>query len=654
MKGEASIRRILWATALLAAQAAWAADVKPPIESFFKLAQYAAMAISPDGARIAALAPVNGRQNLVVLDLQHRKAVPLTQLDNKDIVGFSWLSAKRLLVRTGSLGARVDDARGGGLYAVDVDGGNERRVAEGGDELAFGGIQTTFRNLVIVRHMPNSEEVIAAETLYEEHKATPGALFRIDTRTNRRTLISGIKPDSGDYESWVVDNKGVARAFVATSKSRVRIWYHANADAPWQKLDEYSALSPEQWAPLAVADDDRTLYTSSWRGRDKAAIVRYDPEKKAFGEVVAAHPQVDLANLVQTSSAVVGVAYDADRAGVAWFDERLAAVQAAIDKALPNGVNVLTWSDDRQRFVITSYSDLSPGSFYHFDRATGKLEWLADRMPWIDPKAMSPMTPVRYKARDGLEIPAYLTIPRGSSGKNLPLVAVIHGGPWVEGDEWRFDREVQFLASRGYAVLQPNYRGTTRYGWKHFSSSFKQWGLTMQDDITDGVQWAVEQGIADAKRVCIYGGSYGGYATMMGLAKTPDLYKCGVNYVGVTDLDLFLGATWSDFAYSPGLNNEMKDMFGDASTDRERLKATSPVELASRIKAPVFMAYGASDVRVVPEHGFRMKAALEKTGQKPQWMIAEGEGHGYRDLKNQVMFYGAMEKFLGENIGAGK
>ncbi|MGZ5071966.1 MAG: prolyl oligopeptidase family serine peptidase [Usitatibacter sp.] len=644
------MRSILLA-ALVASTAAWADD-KTPIESFFKLPQYSLMVISPDGQHIGALAPVNGRQNLVMLDLDHRKAVPLTALDNKDIVSIRWLNAKRLLVSTGTLAARVDDARGGGLYAVDFDGGNERRVAEGGDELAFGGIQTTFKGTHLVRRLPNSDDVIASETLYEEHKATPGALVRIDTRSTRRTPISGTKPDSGDEESWVADNDGVARAFIAISKSKVRIWYRAGENDPWRKLDEFGALSEGQWRPLAVTEDNRALYVTSWRGRDKAAIVRYDPDKKQFGDVVAAHPQVDLSDLVESrSGTLLGVSYDADRAGTAWLDADLASVQAAVDKALPNSVNRLSWSDDYKRFVIVSYSDVSPGSFYHFDRATGKLQWLADRMPWIDPKKMSPMTPVRYKARDGLEIPAYLTIPRGSSGKNLPLVAVIHGGPWVTGDEWGFDNEVQVLASRGYAVLQPNYRGTSRYGWKHFTASFKQWGLTMQDDITDGVQWAIDQGIADPKRVCIYGGSYGGYATMMGLAKTPDLYKCGINYVGVTDLDLFLGATWSDFAYTPGLQYEMKDMFGDATKDAAQLKATSPVELASRIKAPVFMAYGASDVRVVPEHGLRMKAALEKAGKKPQWMIAEGEGHGYRDLKNQVMFYGAMEKFLDENIG---
>ncbi|HEX4330569.1 MAG TPA: S9 family peptidase [Usitatibacter sp.] len=646
------MKRIAIALAAFAATCGWAADGGISIETFFKPSQYGAMQISPDGKHIAALAPVNGRQNLVMLDLDGKKAVPLTRLDNKDIVALFWLNNRRLLVSTGTIGTRVDDSRGGGLYAVDWDGGNERQIAEGGDEMGSQvGAVGAFHGYNYVRRLPGSDDVILEEIIFSEHKAQPAALYRVDTRTNRRTPISGQKPDSGDSENWVVDNKGVARAFVASSKGRVRIWYRTGPDAEWVKLDEFSPIKEGQWFPEAVAEDDKTLYVSSWRGRDKAAIVRYDPATKTFGDVVAAHPQVDLSNLVRSPSEILGVSYDADKSGVAWFDGKLADVQSAIDKALPDTVNTLSWSDDKTRFVITARSDVLPGAFYFFDSKTGKLEWLADRRPWIDPKKMSPMTPVRYKARDGLEIPAYLTIPKGSSGKNLPLVAVIHGGPWVSGDDWGFDPEVQFLASRGYAVLQPNYRGTTRYGWKHFSSSFRQWGGTMQDDITDGVKWLVSQGIADGARVCIYGGSYGGYATMMGLAKDPDLYKCGINYVGVTDLDLFVNATWSDFAYSPFLQNESKSMFGDPDADKALLASHSPVLLAANIKAPVFMAYGASDVRVIPDHGWRMKAALEKAGKPPQWMIAEGEGHGYRDINNQKMFYGAMEKFLDKNIG---
>ena len=633
--------------------AAMAADDAPSIENLFKLSQYAAMRLSPDGEYIAALAPVAGHQNVVVIDVAKRGVVPVTTLNSRDITSVRWVNSKRLLVTTGTLNTRDFDAKGGGLFAIDRDGKNGRQLGEGGDESMTGGMRAVLRPIAVLRTLPGeSDDFIAQEIVVDSKRRAPGSLLRVDSRTGKRTVLSTGKPEAAEGEGWVVDREGVPRVFIASSANKARIYYRKDADAPWQKLDEFSTLSGAQWTPLAMAEDNRTLYANSWKNRDKAEIVRYDPETRTFSETLAAHPQVDLSDLVESvQGGVLGVRYEADRGGVAWFDEDLAKAQAAIDRALPETVNMLSPSRDRQRLIVTALSDVSPGSFYLFDRKVGKLEWLADSRPWIDPKKMSPVQPVRYKARDGLEIPGYLTVPKSSSGKNLPMVVMVHGGPWVSGDHWYYNPEVQFLVSRGYAVLQPNFRGTTRYGWKHFSSSFKQWGLTMQDDITDGVQWAIDQGVADPKRVCIYGASYGGYATMMGLAKTPDLFKCGINYVGVTDLNLFATATWSDFAYSEFLQYGMKDMVGDLTGDTQRLKTTSPVEMADRIKAPVLMAYGASDVRVVPEHGTRMKAALERLGKKPQWMMVDGEGHGFREMKNQVLFYGAMERFLDENIG---
>jgi dipeptidyl aminopeptidase/acylaminoacyl peptidase len=647
-------RILALAAALFTFVPAQAAEEKIPIESLFKLPQYGAMTISPDGENIAALAPVKGRQNVVVINLEKRNAIPVTGFTNRDIVAVRWLNNKRLLLSTGSLATRVAEARGGGLYAVDRDGAAMRLLGEGGaDEQMVGGAKMVARPIGYVgKPGGDSDDFYAQEIVLDaQGRAEPGGLYRIDSRTGRRATIGLGKPDQGAGEAWLIDRSGVPRVFLAQSKSMARIYYRKDADASWVKLDEFNTLSGNAWQPLALSEDGKSLIVASWRGRDKAALVRYDPETRTFGEVVAAHPQVDLTEPVTNGDGtMIGVSYDADKGGVAWFDETFATVQTAMDKALPGNVNVVSGSRDRQRFIVRSYSDVRPGSFYLFDRKTGKLEWLADSRPWIDPKAMSPMQPVRYPARDGLEIPAYLTVPKGSSGKNLPMVVMVHGGPWVTGDEWRWNPEVQFLASRGYAVLQPNYRGTTRYGWKHFSSSFKQWGLAMQDDVTDGVQWAIAQGVADPKRVCIYGGSYGGYATMMGLAKTPDLFKCGINYVGVTDLDLFTTATWSDFAYSDSLTYSMKEMLGDL--DRERLRITSPVEMAGNIKVPVMMAYGAADVRVVPEHGSRMKSALERAGRGPEvYMMVEGEGHGFQEMTNKVLFYGGMEKFLDKHIG---
>ena len=633
------------------------ADDKVAIETLFKVPQYRQMSISPDGKTLAAIAPVGAKQNLVVIDLATKKASAVTSFIGTDVLSYNWVNSKRIAFTTGTLATKVADFRGGALMAADIDGNQFRDLQAARDVTAMAGATQRFTRLV--RALPGeTDDVIAQEIIPGRmegaiivENSRPGDLVRLDTRTGRRTSLGLGKPGSGESESWVVDSRGVARAFTVLSKGTTRIFYRAGADDAWKLLDEGRSLSMT-WRPLAIGEDDRTLIVATRKDRDTLAIGVYDPQKRDVTEILAQHPRVDLEDLVSTRDGkVVGVRYEGDRGGTAWFDVELARVQKAVDTAMPDTVNRITWSTDRKRFLVSAHSDVLPSSFFLLDRGTGKLEWLADGAPWIDPKKMAEMRPVRYKARDGLDIPAFLTLPKGGDGKNLPLVVVVHGGPWVPAEPWGYDPEAQFLASRGYAVLQPQFRGTLGLGWKHFSASFKQWGRTMQDDITDGVRWAVDQGIADASRVCIYGASYGGYATMMGLIKDPDLYKCGINYVGVTDLDLFTTATWSDFAQSEFLQYEMKDMFGDIATERDRLMAVSPVEQAAKIKVPVLMAYGAADVRVVPEHGTRMRSALERNNRKVEWMMAEGEGHGFYDPENQKKFYGAMEAFLARHIG---
>src|SRR6202049_1928352 len=500
------------ATALLFAAPTYAADELPPIESFFKLSQYASMRLSPDGQHIAALSPIKDKQGLVIIDVKNRKATPIAARTDRDIVSVEWISDKRLLYTTGRLGERDVQQRGGGIFAIDLDGAAPRLISEGIDEQKGAGMRATIRPLEIIRTLPGeADDVIAQEIVIGGGAQVSGPLYRLDTRTGRKTDISIGKPDAGPFETWRVDRNGTARAFIVTSQDeRTRVYYRTGADAPWEKLGEFKMTSAAAWSPVGRAEDGRTLYVSSRKDGDKSAILRYDPETKTLGDVVAQHPQVDLQNLFGDKEGVRGVRYNADKPGTAWFDSNPASAQTTVDNTLPGYVNVLSWSRDRNLMLIDSHSDMSPGSFYLFDRSTNKIEWLADRRPWIDSKKMSPMQPVRYKARDGLKIPAYLTIPRGSSGKALPMVVMVHGGPWVDGDSWGWNPEVQFLASRGYAVLQPNYRGTTHYGWKHFASSFKQWGLAMQDDVTDGVSWAVAQGVADPNRVCIYGGRYRG------------------------------------------------------------------------------------------------------------------------------------------------
>ena len=347
---------------------------------------------------------------------------------------------------------------------------------------------------------------------------------------------------------------------------------------------------------------------------------------------------------------VVGLGYQADRPGFVWFDDEWARLQKAIDDALPGRVNAISRADTRA--LVTSYSDTDPGTFYLFDIEHRKLEYLATRRPQIKPEAMPARLPVRYAARDGLEIPAYLTLPKGKAPKDLPLVVVVHGGPYVHGATWAWSAEPAYLASLGYAVLEPAFRGSTGWGSKLFLAGWKQWGFAMQDDLDDGMDWLVSRGIVDPKRTCIMGGSYGGYAVMMGLARDPDRWRCGINFVGVTDINLMFDIAWSDFAYSDFIRYTAKDMIGDPDKDAARLKAASPLENAARIKAPVLMVYGAQDRRVPLVFGEKMRDALRARGTPVEWEVYSDEAHGFLLEKNRYDFYGRVATFLEHQLGS--
>ena len=261
---------------------------------------------------------------------------------------------------------------------------------------------------------------------------------------------------------------------------------------------------------------------------------------------------------------------------------------------------------------------------------------------------MATRKPVHYTARDGLDIPAYLTLPRSLSDRKPPLVVIIHGGPFLRVNVWGFDTEAEFFASRGYAVLQPEFRGSDGYGWKLYSAGFKQWGLAMQDDITDGVEWLIKQGIVDKDRICLYGGSYGGYATLWGLIKTPELYRCGVAVAAVTDINLMFDITWSDMARaSQGwLEYGARDQIGDPDKDAQKFRSVSPLYNAERLKAPVLLAYGAADVRVPLKHGLEFRSALADNHKTYEWVVYDNEGHGFNKDENRFDFYRRVDAFL--------
>jgi dipeptidyl aminopeptidase/acylaminoacyl peptidase len=382
-------------------------------------------------------------------------------------------------------------------------------------------------------------------------------------------------------------------------------------------------------------------------GRSRAAIALFDPSTGEEVKELFSDPVYDAGGvrLSRVDHHLLGFTCERDKPTVVWTDQRMQILQTLIDREFPATKNDFTSrSDDLQWMIVFAHSDRDPGTYYMLNTTKPTLEQLVVTMPWIKPAKMAEMRPITYQARDGLTIHGYLSLPAGSDGKNLPLIVNPHGGPWVR-DEWGFNPEIQFFASRGYAVLQMNFRGSTGYGSGFEAAGFGQWGLSMQDDITDGVKWAIAQGIADPKHIAIYGASYGGYAAMAGLAFTPELYCCGINYVGVTDIKLLLKTLPKSW------NREIVEaMTGNSKRDGKQLEATSPMDHPERIRVPVLFAYGRLDDRVDLKHGTEMAGDLRARGIPVTLIVRQDEGHGFRHWDNKIELYKAMEEFLGKYL----
>ena len=634
------------AFALFAACALAASDAQVRPEPYFSHADFDEAQISPSGRQLAALAPVNGRRALIAMDLASRKPRVVTTIDGHDICGLDWVNDRRLVFSVCDFQSGLGDQRGGGLFAIDVDGADFRTLAPTVKGLRDRG-QMIYRYTLLARAIHDGSDDVLV--LSNDRSERYPDMYRLDTRGGRRTLLSHDSP--GDAISWVADRKGIVRAAVTMEKGGLttRSWWRRAADAKWQLIGEYS-IRDASIVPVAF-DGDGSLVVGSDIGRETVALYRYDTAKMALGELLAAHPRADLARVIydRTQSKIVGVHHDGGRPGIAWFDDGWARLAATVDRALPDRLNEIL-RGEANHMLIHSVSDTDPGSWYLLDMESRKLEFLASERKAIRPSEMPRREPVRYKARDGLEIPAILTLPKGREAKDLPLVLYVHGGPYVRGTHWTWSAEAAYLAALGYAVLEPDFRGSTGWGRKFFQAGWKQWGLAMQDDLVDGIDWLAAKGTIDPKRVCIMGASYGGYAVMMGLARDPDRFRCGVNYVGVTDIGMMFSVGWSDFADSDYLRYAAKELIGDPDKDAERFRATSPLANASRIRTPVLMVYGGEDYRVPVVHGERMRDALAGRKDLVEWVLYPEEGHGFLLESNRYDFYTRVANFLAKHL----
>ena len=605
------------------------ADAAPliPMKDFFKNPTKTSFLLSPNGEYLAFMQPWETRMNVYVQKIGEDKETRLTSAAERDIAGFIWAGNGRI--------AFIQDNGGNEnfhLFIVDLDGSNLKELTP------FDGVRVN-----LVDDLEDEDDFMLIGMNKRDSRVFD--VYRINVASGEMEMIA---ENPGNIVGWQTDNAGKLRIATTSDGVNTSILYRETEADPFRTI--LTTSFKETLEPLFFTFDDRYIYASSNLGRDKQAIVKYDVANAKELEIIFEHQDVDVSNLLRSKKrkVITGVTFVTDKREYKFFDDDRKNLQETLEQKLQGyEVAVSSMSKDETKALVRTYSDKSLGAFYYYNIETKELKKLVEVSPWLNEKDLADMKPVEYQSRDGLTIHGYLTLPKGLEPRNLPVVVNPHGGPWAR-DSWGFNPEVQFLANRGYAVFQMNFRGSTGYGKKFWEISFKEWGKTMQDDITDGVKWLIDQGVADPQRVGIYGGSYGGYAVLAGLAFTPDLYACGVDYVGVSNIFTLLQSV-------PPYWEPMREMFyamiGNPETEKDLITAASPLFHADKIKAPLFVAQGANDPRVKKAESDQIVNALRERGIEVPYMVKDNEGHGFRNEENRFDFYGEMEKFLGRHLG---
>ncbi len=598
-----------------------------PLRDFFRNPEKASFQISPDGRYISFLQPYNNRMNIFVYERgQEHNVRRITSVATRDIREYFWKNGNTLLYVQDFGGDENDH-----LFIVDVDSHTVRDL-------------TPFDNV----------KVIVIDELYDNPDAV---LVNLNNRLPEVFDVYRLHMSSGQLE-LVFENPGNITDFLTDHNGELRL--AAVTDGVTTTLlarnssaEEFAPVLTtsfrESLGPLFFTFDNNNVFAASNLGRDKRAIVEFDLATKQEKRVLSEHPEVDVLTMhySRKRKVLTSISFITWKHERIFFDDTIRGIYEQLWEKLSGYEVALTaTTDDEDVFIVRTYSDRSLGSYYLYDTAAGTLEKLADVSPWLHEEQLAPMQPIQFTSRDGLTIHGYLTLPVGVPHENLPVVVNPHGGPWLR-DTWTFNPEVQFLANRGYAVLQVNYRSSTGYGRAFWEAGFKQWGRRMQDDLTDSVAMLVQRGIADPTRVGIYGGSYGGYAVLAGLAFTPEVYACGVDYVGVSNIFTFIESIppyWKPFL------DMMYEMVGHPEHDKELLEAVSPLFHVDNIKAPLLVAQGANDPRVKQQESDQIVQALRGRGIEVPYIVKDNEGHGFHNEENRFELYEAMEEFFAKHL----
>lgn len=638
-------------TALLAglvlATRAIAADATPlTAADFYATPQVRQPRLSPDGTKIAFLFSHEKRLALGVFDRATKESRLILRGADESITRFFWKGNDRLVFQ-----ADVSGNESFFIGSTDLAGKTVVRLSES---------QRIDNNLTgdfagIVDPLPADPERLGVIGIFAGNidnatfVGTPATIGLLNVRNGARTTLVELR-ESDRFHEGKFDGDGVFR-LRSRLEGKTLVWEHrATNSERFRRVAAHPFHGyAETWEPKAFAADNITLWLVSLEEHDRGALYAMNTRTWERGPALFVPPEGEILNLLTTpdGTRLVGVRYEAERPRYHWFDETRANLHAKLTATFVGcDIEYPSVSKDGDVMLVSVRHDREPGVFYVLDQKAGSLTQFK-RTRDIDPARLNPMKPIRYHARDGLEIHGYLTLPRGAEGKKVPLIMHPHGGPFGVRDSWGYTPDVQFLASRGYAVLQVNYRGSGGYGRDFINKGRQQWGRAMQDDLTDGVQWAIAQGIADPKRIAIYGASYGGYAALAGAMLTPDLYACAVNYVGAADLEITFWRRGEEAWRDTDEFNYRTEWVGPTRAWRD---ATSPILLVDRMKIPTLHAYGAEDPRVVINHWSRLEPQLKKHGKPYQSIVEAKQGHGFRNEAEAIGFAVALERFLDAHL----
>jgi dipeptidyl aminopeptidase/acylaminoacyl peptidase len=608
-----------------------------PLTHFFDNPEIAGAQISPDGRWLTFLKPYRGKLNVHVRSLGPRPAERrLTSDTTRPIAGYFWSADSRYVLYVQDKGGNENYH----VYRVPIAGTG---VPDAKDLTPYEGVRAVI--FAVPRDLPE-------RILIGLNKRSPSAFdaYWLNLATGDTSMAA---QNPGRILGYLLDKQHRLRAAAGSNEEGgTDIYARASEQAEWRKIASYPAT--ENVAPLRVHPDGRRLYMSSNHGEtDLAQLVLLDLETGATTPVESdPEKAVDFGSAVfsDITDSLLATVYVADTVRIYPKNERFARDVANIKRLHEGTPGVSSMTRDETKYIVSFDSPTDPGATYLYDRTTGRARFLFRPRPWLVPRQLAPMQPVSFKSGDGLTIHGYLTTPVGMSRQNLPLVLVVHGGPWAR-DTWGYDAEAQLLANRGYAVLQINYRGSTGYGKAFYNAAVKEWAGKMHTDLIDGVRWAIKEGTADERRVAIYGGSYGGYATLTGLTFTPEVFACGVDYVGPSSL-VTLIESFPPY-WKPFLEGSFYRHVGNpaVAADVEDMKKRSPLFFVNRIEDPLLIVQGANDPRVTKREADQMAIALRDRGVKVRYLLAPNEGHGFLNADNRLALYRAMELFFKDCLG---